>query len=900
MPAPTRTISCTWREVAHVGVIALGLLLCGAAPAAAKTIKTTTTRDGLGAGTLRAAIIEANQTPGADVIVLCADGVYEISRKLHNDDAANGGDFDVTESVEVRSPIDGDFCERGGNRSIDAKLDFGRVFDVIDGTLTVRGLTLLNGRTIEADTQSCDVAGGGAICVRAATGGASPTLIIVDSTIKGSRATHGGGIWVGQGAVATLDRVTIEGCVVRALGGSQRAGYGGGLDVDGGTVHVRNRSAFKSNVASDGGAIAIADGTLTLTNSVVSGNGVLPSTTDSGTIGGGLLVGGNAKVYVENTTISGNLGLTGGGIRYVSSEGETGELTLDFVTLANNKGGQSGGIAALVGGALAPKISNTIVSGNKLGDDKASDCSGAIRSGRFNLVQNPGIPDTPTACGATCDGTSGWCASDLVPRESEEDDDEAQPLDPKLAALSDDGFHALPVDSPAVNAVDAGVECPSTDQRGTGRTPADGPQCRCDIGAFELALPDRDGDGVIDCDDSCREMPSRPLEQTPRGTTPCDPSRTDQCAADQVCRTHQCVLERCTDQVCKGSTFKACDAAAPACPAGEACRGVVPSICVSAPCDEHADCTGTGFCQRSIGECRFPPLPRDPEGDSDGDGVKDCEEPDPCLGSELGGDDDQLKVASNGCTLSQACDCDQRLETCLCGASQPALSAGAVGEPWSSRKDWKTCFKFTAQAFNAGNDSVCPGLCRNYKVECTDCGADCEGEEGCEPCDEKCAGCADVCKEKCPGKRCPTVLAGRKLTRFTRRLIRQVPKTCGRREPCKKTLAEVLADPQGDCDGDLIANGSAKEPIDNCPTKFNKRQQDTDDDGKGDACDPDDDADGKPDAEDNCSRVPNPGQEDADDDNVGNDCDQCKGTSRGDDADGRGCGPGQKPDPDAE
>jgi CSLREA domain-containing protein len=447
-----------WR-LFWTGLAVLLALLRMPAPAAyATTITVNTTSDEVNADgdcSLREAIIAANTDTavsgcpagnGFDVISLPA-GTYELTVGSTGEDAAQGGDLDITEGLtlngagRVTTTIDGD------------RLD--RVFHIRSGNVQITGVTITGGYLIGDAGAGIRVSGG------------SLTLVnnrVTDNIIAGT-TYQGGGIYF-SGDTLTVNTTWID--------NNTATGVGGGLFINYDSAWTLVNSRVENNTAGGSGGIQ-SHGTGTIDRSSISGNTATTSTSGAGGISS------TETLTVVNSTISGNRAPQSGGGLVVGSGSVA---SLYNVTITNNTAdsdgsnlGDGGGIRIASG---TVNLQHTIIAGNF---DNSSgvihpDCSGTFTSQGYNLIQN--------TTGCTINGnTTGNKLG----------------VDPNLGPLADNGgstlTHALPAKSPAVDAGNPGG-CPdgkginlTIDQRGYAR-PVNGntaPDIACDIGAFERLSP---------------------------------------------------------------------------------------------------------------------------------------------------------------------------------------------------------------------------------------------------------------------------------------------------------------------------------------------------------------------------------------------------------------------------
>jgi len=392
-------------------------------------------------GNLRDAVINANNSPGDDVIQVAA-GTFTFSIAGRDEDFAATGDLDIRDNLSIV-----------GAGSADTVIDAGgldRVFQVFaDVRLDITGVRIAGG-----DAGDLFDDGGGIL--------SSGVVSMTDTTVCGNSAHVGGGIYNDGGSLTMAKSAVCENSATATLFSG-----GGIVNINSGTTRITDSTVSDNSSQSSGGGIFNSNSSeLIVHGSTISGN--VASEDHSNTRGGAIYNNSTSTVELVNTTISGNRSeYYAGGVYQGGGSGST-TVTMINCTITDNWAKYGGGILNHDDDSTV-NIKNTIVADNTAEID-SPDWALSITSLGYNLI------------GDISGGTSPLDSTDIWGSV-------ATPVDPLLDPLADNGgatlTHALLPNSPAIDAIPVVQGYPPTDQRGFPR-PYNG---LADIGAFEVPEP---------------------------------------------------------------------------------------------------------------------------------------------------------------------------------------------------------------------------------------------------------------------------------------------------------------------------------------------------------------------------------------------------------------------------
>jgi hypothetical protein len=266
----------------NLRVLTFFVLVWIMAIAARATTITVTNTDDSGPGSLRQALIDAND---GDTINFDVTGTIELT----------SGALAVDKSLTISGPGANLLTvSAGGQQFISA-------FQIMAGhTVVIEGLT---------------ISGGGGFHMGGISNAA--TLTLANCVISESHGASG---------ISNAGMLTILNSTINNNHADEETGQGGGINNVYGTVTINN-SSVNYNSASGGGGIS-SDGTVTITDSTIVGNFALG--------GGGISARGTTQI--TNSTISGNT--AGGGDDHIPGSGggifAGGTLTINNSTISWN------------------------------------------------------------------------------------------------------------------------------------------------------------------------------------------------------------------------------------------------------------------------------------------------------------------------------------------------------------------------------------------------------------------------------------------------------------------------------------------------------------------------------------------------------------------------------------
>lgn len=409
---------------------------------------TVTNNNDSGAGSLREAIDNANQTASADNITF--------------DPSLNGQTIVLTSGALVIShalTIDASNLQ---NRVRVSGNDNSRVFYINNsGNVTMTNLVIADGTTLPFIGFSCKNLCGGGILVES-----DGQLTLVDSIVTENYASSGGGISSG-GTLSLFNSQIVD---------NETLYDGAGLRLSGNTtIQSSDIISNTSNGVGGGGIYAETSESINVLSSTIAHN----NTTGSG---GGIYSYNPISMIIEGSTIANNVATNdGGGVYIASSFLSISAVDIRNSTISTNEGGGNGGAinsAVEFSGTLALTLTNGTISGNSSGVAIFADGTSTMT----HMIRNTMIVNSTAVNCVNVTGNSYNLADD-------NSCDGFRQGDARLGPLTDNGgstlTHVPLAGSMAMGRGETAV-CQTDpingiDQRGEPRAPE-----KCDIGATEV------------------------------------------------------------------------------------------------------------------------------------------------------------------------------------------------------------------------------------------------------------------------------------------------------------------------------------------------------------------------------------------------------------------------------